>query len=378
MALILLSGCGALFDETYYESVQYEAPTAQEDTSDAVFDSIANYAALRRAIGQLVSEHVASAQLQFTNYDGFISQDISTACWEAKSSTALGAFAVDYISYDLSRIVSYYQAEVYITYKRTAAQVAALETVGTAAALTGRLDQALRSGETYLVLEINAASATADTLRENVHSVWYADPLTCPVLPEVEVGLYPESGVSRIAEITLNYGLEPRALALRRAELEEALQTMTAAAVAGAMNPDGLDAAGQIWAMGQYLADNCRQRTDAGSTAWDALVNGVSDSRGISMALLAGCQALGLDGQVVSGRLDGERHFWNIVAVDGAWYHVDVTAWGGDENLFLAGDEQLWGAYWWDTSQYPPCPESYGESLENRAVRGETSSEPAL
>jgi hypothetical protein len=23
-------------------------------------------------------------------------------------------------------------------------------------------------------------------------------------------------------------------------------------------------------------------------------------------------------------------------------------------------DEQLWGGYWWDTSDYPPCPDNFG------------------
>ena len=380
LALLLISGCGALFDETYYETALYEAPAAQEDPSDAAYDSIANYTALRRAIARMVSEHVESAQLQFTNYDGSIRQDISTACWEVKSSTALGAFAVDYISYDLSRIVSYYQAEVYITYKRTAAQTAALENIGTASALAERLDRALRAGETYLVLEIAAAPATADTVRDYVLDTWYADPLACPVLPEVEAGLYPESGVSRIAEITLNYGLEPQALAQRRQAVDEALAAMTAAVLPDPEEEQApMDTAGQIEALCQYLADNCRTDSEAGSTVWDALVNGAADSQGVGMALLAGCQAAGIDCRIVYGRLDGEPHFWNIVTVDGAWYHVDVTAWTGEggNTLFLAGDEQLWGTYWWDTSQYPACPESYAETLANQAASNEPSGEMA-
>lgn len=369
------AGCSGLFDKEYYDSQEYQAQAqTQEDDDEGAIDSISNYTALKRAITRLVSEHVESAQLQFLNYDGTISQDISTACWEVKSSTALGAFAVDYISYDLSRIVSYYQAEIYITYKRSAAQVEALEQTNTVTALAERLDQALRGSETYLVLEISAASVTAETVQAYLQSAYYADPLACPVLPEAEVGLYPESGVSRIVEITLDYGLDSQELAERR----EALGLAVDVTVAVVTDGDGLLAeeegqssgepevtaqaqADTLYALCEYMTANCTADEAAGTTAWDALVTGTATSEGMAMAMEAVCQALGIDCQTVAGRLDSETHYWNIVTLDGQSYHVDVSNWdAGAENVFLAGDEQLWGGYWWDTSEYPVCAASYG------------------
>ena len=352
---LALAGCAAVFDRSYAVSQVYEATSGQEEAGEPAYDSITSYAALRRAIVALVAAHTDSAQLQFANYDGDLRQDISTACWEVKFSTPLGAFAVDYISYDLSRIVSYYQAEVNIAYKRSAAQVDALESVPSSAAFTGRLDSALRRGDTYLVLQIADGSATADTIRADVAKVYYADPLACPVLPEVEVGLYPETGVSRIAELSLNYALEPGQLAQRRQELADAAEALTA--LESVPTPEGRESAGPLYTLYTYLTENCRTDAEAGSTAWDALTAGAADSEGIALALKAGCDRLGLECLVVSGRLDGEDHFWNIVTLDGASYHVDAS--GGGPEVFLAGDGQLWGVYWWDTSEYPACPSDY-------------------
>ena len=353
LALLLLTGCSAVFDGSFHASEPYEAPAQAEtaDTEDAI-GSISNYASLRRAIAQLVAEHQDSAQLQFTGYDGTISQDISTACWEVKSSTALGAFAVDYISYDLSRIVSYYQAEVNIAYKRSAAQTEALETISTMAGLSNRLEAAIADGETYLVLSMNSATVTADTVRDYVRQAYLADPLTCPVLPEVEVGLYPESGVDRIAEVSINYGLDSAELAQRREDLGVGLDIMVASALEAAATENVAD---RLSALRQYLGDNCVLNESAGATAWDALANRVASSQGLALAMVAGCRAMDIPCQIVSGRLGDEPHWWNIVTVDDANYHVDVT---GD--IFLAGDGQLWGAYWWDTSEHPVCPVPYG------------------
>ena len=361
LALLALAGCGVLFDTEYASSEPYQAPAAQEEPAPAAaYDGISDYAALRRAVLQLVTDHVESAQLQFTGYDGVISDDISAACWEVKSSTAIGAFAVDYISYDLSRIVSYYQAEIHITYKRSAAQAAAVEQTATVSALEERLDRALRQDETYLVLQIADASASADTIRACIESAYYADPLAAPVLPAVEVALFPETGVSRIAEVTLDYGLAAQDLAQRRADLTGALEAL-AGEVSLPETADGPARAEALYGLCQALADRCQADSAAGPTAWDALAGGAADSQGIALALEAGCQSLGFPCQVVSGRMDGEAHYWDIVTLDGACYHIDASVReDGAPAVFLAGDGQLWGAYWWDTSQYPVCPEPFG------------------
>ncbi len=381
LALLALAGCSVLYDTEYSSREPYQAPAAQEESGEEpAYDNITNYAALRRAVLRLVTDHAESAQLQFNGYEGSLSQDISTACWDVKSSTALGAFAVDYISYDLSRIVSYYQAEISVTYKRSAAQVEALERTSSVSALTDRLDRALRAGETYLVLEIADASATADTLREYVSNAYYADPLACPVLPEAEVGLFPETGVSRIAELSLDYGLESGELAQRREQLATALTEITAgltpapaadAAPSPSPSPtpskkeEALDQAERLRLLCGRLMDRCRTDESAGSTAWDALLGGAADSQGQALALEACCQAIGLDCRTVAGRMDGDVHFWDMVTLVGDSYHVDVS--GRDEAgpaVFLTGDDRLWGVYWWDTSDYPACPADFRFSDE--------------
>ena len=373
-AALSLTGCAALFDREYYVIEEYEAPSEQTEPDEDAADTISNYAALRRAIVRLVSEHAESAQLQFQNYDGAISQDISTACWEVKSSTALGAFAVDYISYDLSRIVSYYQAEIFITYKRAAWQVDAIEKAANAAALSARLGEALRGDETYLVLELSSAAVTGDTARDAVVRAYYADPLLCPVLPTVETNVFPDSGVDRILEISLDYGTDSETLALRRTELSDALGEMSE------VLPDGTAADGErLEALCGYLASVCTVAPEAGSTAWDALTQGEADSEGAAMAFEAGCRAMGYDCVTVTGRMDGEPHFWNIVAIGGGSYHVDVSSRDAEEQVFLLGDEALLSlGYWWDNSEYPVCASTYDPAADDASEEPDASGEPNL
>lgn len=375
--LLSVSGCAGIFDREYYTEEAYEAPAAEAEQEEEPADSITNYAALRRAISRLVAEHAESAQLQFQNYDGSIRQDISTACWEVKSSTALGAFAVDYISYDLTRIVSYYQAEIYITYKRSAYQTEALEHMENLAAMSARVDDALRAGETYLVLEMNVAAVSSAAVASAVERAYYGDPLACPVLPQAEVGVYPETGVSHIIEVTLDYGMDSQSLLERRTELTDAVDALVSRTAE--LGPEA-GAADRAHAVFGALAEGCVCDPEAGGTAWDALTQGTASSEGIAMAFEAGCRAAGVDCAVVRGRLDNEPHAWDIVTIDGRACHVDASnAAAGEENVFLVGDESLWGAYWWDTSEYPACPESYGYfAPETEETSGEPSAEEEI
>lgn len=360
--MLTVTGCATLFDTEYSvtEPYQAESVSVEETGENAAVGSISNYASLKRAIEYLVSQHVESAELQFQNYDGSISQDISTACWEVKSSSAIGAFAVDYMSYDLSRIVSVYQAELYITYKRSADQMSALETVQNFTAFTDKLDQAIRENRTYLVLETGIASITADIVRDKVREAYYADPLACPVMPAAEVAIFPESGVSRIFEITLSYGADGQTLSAMGEALRGAVDEMTRKTAPDGWRSDTFLPRDRAEALYDYVRENCVLDVTAGSTAWDALVNGRADSEGLAMAYMAGCQALGLESTVILGRLDGEDHVWNLVTIGGMTYHVDVT--GGA--VFLGDDELLLSAgYWWDTSLYPACAMTYEETV---------------
>ena len=61
---------------------------------------------------------------------------------------------------------------------------------------------------------------------------------------------------------------------------------------------------------------------------------------------------------VVDGTLDGAAHSWNLVRIDGAWYHVDVSQNGsaGAAGAFLRTDAEMTAAHCaWDTTAWPAC-----------------------
>lgn len=82
-----------------------------------------------------------------------------------------------------------------------------------------------------------------------------------------------------------------------------------------------------------YVVDNCNYVLDddlIGSTAYGVLVNGSGACEGYSKAAKLLMDSAGIESAVISGEAEsrkGEKqpHMWNVVRLDGSWYHLDCT-----------------------------------------------------
>ena len=68
------------------------------------------------------------------------------------------------------------------------------------------------------------------------------------------------------------------------------------------------------------------------------------------------CRQLGVDCRIVYGQRSWQDHCWNIVRVNGEYYHVDAGLTDASvENNFLKPDQSFWENYRWDVASYPAC-----------------------
>lgn len=82
-----------------------------------------------------------------------------------------------------------------------------------------------------------------------------------------------------------------------------------------------------------YIVDNCDYVLDddlIGSTSYGCLVNGRGACEGYSKAAKLLMDSVGIESTVVSGEAESEDgkkqpHMWNVVKLDGSWYHLDCT-----------------------------------------------------
>ena len=130
------------------------------------------------------------------------------------------------------------------------------------------------------------------------------------------MNVYTGSGFQRIVEIHLDYGATAGALSSQRGVIENSVERLLGSATSESAPYRALQCL-------TALTVECVYSEDAPGTLWSALMTGQSNSEGMALAYKVLCDAAGIDCVVVEGRLDREEHYWCIITVDGASYHVD-------------------------------------------------------
>lgn len=113
-----------------------------------------------------------------------------------------------------------------------------------------------------------------------------------------------------------------------------------------------------------YIVQNT-QYSDATSTsahsAYTLIAEGKAVCQGYALFATKFLRALGLEAMYVTGEVYTGGHAWNLVKVDGEWYHLDTT-WndpvpdrgnGVRYNYFLISDEALSADHVWQRADYP-------------------------
>lgn len=351
---LLLPGCSA-FTKEYLSVTKYEDAAHTAETATV---NVSNYAGLKSAVTEFVRGHRTVGRLKFPDYDGVLQTDLTQACQEVKNQDALAAYCVNYISTDLSRVANHYEAVVYISYRHTQSEIDAVRYLSDKSALQEAMGETLSGLDTYASFKLISPSITAGEVKTAAERAFEEDPAICVVQPELAVQIYPETGTLRFVEIELAYGW-------RTSELQKMKSTLLGRVNQIADDIGAADGAQYVLAARDAVAKSCVYAADGsalGSTAYGAIVSGSADSRGMALAFAALCARDNLECRVVTGTLDGEPHTWNMVFIDGAYYHVDVSesADSGSAAALLRTDKEMSRHYTWDAAAYPACTAEWG------------------
>lgn len=342
----MLSGCSALFFDTYYSEKDFQGN--QSIDLDSNVQLVHNYAELRRLVFNMMNNHEESTALRFAGYTGNVVSDIASVCNAVKTENAYGAYCVDYISYDLTQIVSYYEASIAISYKYTSEEMQLLKSTNNHESFSELLAQELSTESPKVIARVNNGVSDHTSVVELVESTMREHPLSMSYYPNFTVKIFSGNSSQKIYEVNFEYDDEINN-EKRINELNDSIEQLTAA-LSGDEAEKALNAAEQL------IAD-CGYDPAGGDTAYDALILKTADSEGIASAFKAMCDRLEIECRIVNGKLNREGHFWNVVKIADAYYHFDVSALmeqGGAKALFQSdADQQV--NYWWDQSVYPDC-----------------------
>ncbi len=350
LSLSLLGACGSVFDKEYVQIEDY-VPTVQDSTQTGERVTVHNFSALKQTIRSIVSDGDGDGSIIFdADYDGDATEDMANACWQVRTQDALCAYCVDNISYELSKIVTYYEAKVHVRYASSVENAANIVKLPYSTGVEQLIKTALDEGQTKLVVLINRSSFSAEDMEGTVARVYRENPVTAPKAPTVSVNVYSGANMQCLYEINLRYGMSMDELAAKKKQL-------TALEPFKDVNTDELGEGERALMAYEYLLEHCEITGEGqGGSIYSALIEHASDSEGAALAYVELCRQLGVDCRIVYGQRSWQDHCWNIVRVNGEYYHVDAGLTDANvESDFLKPDWSFWEDYRWDVAAYPAC-----------------------
>ena len=338
---LLLSGCTWLDGE--YHSVTPHQIEGSPQIQDGI--TVSSYNELRDCLVNMVSAGTMEATLHIQNIlPEDLGQYMNMAIMHVCHSNAIGAYAVQEITYEVGTVADYEAVAVDITYQHGRQEILRIKKVDDVTGLKSQIINALLNFTPGTVVKVDYY--TQLDVVQFVQDYVDANPHTCMEQPQVSVMYYPQNGRERVVELSFQYQTSREVLR----EMQEMVAPIFSAAkmyVQG--SEDDLQKYEQLYA---FLMERFDYQIDTSNTpAYSLLRHGVGDSKAFASVYSVMCKNAGLTCHVVSGTHNGVSRFWNQVVIDGTSYHLDLLADREAGEFSIHTSEEMVG-YVWDYSRY--------------------------
>ncbi len=359
LVFLFLSAC-AVYNKEYISETDYVSPIQIRSDENRII--VRNLNELKIAVRSVIDQYKESEESIIVfdpAYEGDPNTDISLACKQAITENAFCAYCVEDISYDIYKVVTYYEATITVHFAET------VKNDITRLSYSGELKQyignAVENRTRQLVLLVDYSIYNEDDIIDMVSDYYISNPLSVPRSPNASVNVYSGSGKQKLYEINIDYGLSDEELEEKTVHISE----FHFPDLVGIEEKDELEKAAYACSYLIMNSEYSSSRND--NTAYSSLIEGKANSQGLSLALIELCNRLGLDCRLVYGQKNWQNHYWNIIRIDGKYYHVDIESCINDgiKAGFLLNDERMWVTYRWNMSGYPQCSDviNYPERL---------------
>lgn len=342
---LLLSGCaGLLSGEIVYtrphvnDSISPEAQTVRAE----------NYSQLYAALVQMVADGREQGVILVTAYASDSAEsDAQTAVQELMARDPVAAYAVSHIRVETGTTGGEDALAVNIFYLRDLAELRRIDEVNNVETAIAKIRAAVNYYETGLVLKINAYEPVDFVQAVEDYALEYPEYVIEE--PWVTVNVYPDSGTVRVVEVKFTYENSRDALKTMQSSVRG---MYTSASLYVSADTNDLDILSHLYT---FLMERFDYTFETSITpAYSLLMHGVGDDRAFATVYASMCAREGVECRVVTGTHDGEVYYWNIVCVDGSYYHVDLLRCSAEGAFTLMTDTDMTG-YVWDYYAYPAC-----------------------
>ncbi len=343
---LLLGGCGMGFEGDYLWQQSHPLPDSTESGQNI---SAANYATLYDALRQAVEAGLPQVTISVALYDrDDVASDTAHAVAQLRRYNPIAAYAVQDIQWKLGSIGGEQVLVVQLSYSCDQAHIRRIKNVENNEHAIEAIVSALCGFDSGIVLRIRSyqdadfLQLVADFAAENPHLVME--------MPEVSVSIYPETGRDCVVELKFSY--------LTSREILRTMQQQVATVVDGAVDIVSVtqDTRGKYTQMYALLVERIQDYSLETSLtpAYSLLLYGVGDSKAFATVYAAMCRQAGLECLTVLGTYNSEPRYWNIVQINGIYYHVDLLR-SKEEGQFRDMTDDEMEGYVWYFPAYPTC-----------------------
>jgi len=382
-AIVLSIGCAALLEDDWFSETPNLMTPPQRHPEEQIEAS--NFDELMDAMIDLIMAHETSGRIIVNSYEGEdIQADVDRAGNEIITHHPIGIYAVSEIVGQVTRIVAYFEIDISIEYKRSPQEVDSIINVSDILQLRIELYNIMSEYHEEAVFRTMMQTTDEEVLRL-IAETYYQNPRSIVMLPIAAVEIFPESGSDRIFVLSFGFRLNDTPAILRNRS--NALSDSVRRRIELAVSDDFTDAeallslAENLIAFADFDVNTANLISEHGAQRWAATASGAlldenAIGEGFAMAFKALCDELGLECIVVLGFLGGRYHAWNIISIDGEYYHIDVAM--GDVNgidtSFLRTDAQfIERGYEWE---FENTPSANGTLTYEDVVRIDEPDEP--
>ena len=360
--LASLCGCANILEgDTLSDKPHIDTSAPMNQPEDTI--EVSSYDELRSNIQQMIREHSSGAVFGLSAFDaGDVATNVERICKAVAMDSAFGEYCVYYINSEVNQIVSHYEAKVTVNYRHSKSQIDGMVTTYSQRYLRSTLLDALEKRSDYIVFLTNMNIVTEDYISDAVEELYIGNPLTIIAPPKASVNTYSGDGDGdRVIEVSLDYVFTESLLKSMSSSINANVDQIVDTVAEDSDALMLLSLCEKLISHADFdidtAADPALTDQDVAATAFGAFVNRSCTSEGFALAYKALCDKLGLDCRVVTGRYNNSPHYWNIVYIDGSFYHVDPARCdiSGIETAFLKSDADIISNYWWDTQNYPAC-----------------------
>ena len=334
----VLTGC-SVFDGSYVSVTPHEL---SPDTPGNPVVSVSEFSELYEAMEDMIHDGSTSGVIVVSGYpQSQVEPDAHRAIAQICLNDPVAAYGVGEITFELGKSGGQPAIALTVDYTHDRTELRKLKKVDTMEQGLKIITAALDQCQGRVVYRVK--KYTPVDLEQAVYDYATENPNLIMEQPQVTVNLYPQTGEDRVVELKFRYQTGRDSLRTLQSQVQP---VFTSAALYVSGDASALQKYSQLYS---FLMERFDYQLSTSITpAYSLLCHGVGDSRAFATVYSAMCRQAGLSCQTVTGTCQGESRWWNLICVEGVYYHVDLLA----DSFLLRTDAEMTG-YVWDYSAYP-------------------------